>query len=151
MRNRLRKKKKSESRVLPVARLGGSFEFTDDKIRIGLESYPVPKRLISKAELTMVLALNMYYDDIQKKFVPLSAVDISTVRNEGRYYTAEPPLLITNQFAPMRINNAQKLIVVDELAEFYLTAINSSNAAIQGQTDKLQFDGSNNLKCVYAL
>lgn len=144
-RTRKRVKQKAVSAILPVARLGAEFEFTDERLKISLESFPVPKRLISKASLDMVLALNMYYDDIQKKFVPLSAVDISTVRNDARYYTAAPPLLIVNQYAPMRITNAQELMVSDAVAIAYLTAINASNTAIEANTDKFDFNGSNRL------
>ncbi len=148
---RKRIKEKSLAPILPIARLGAEFEWTDDKIKVGLESFPVPKRLISKAELSMVLALNMYYDDIQQKFVPLSAVDISTVRSEGRYYTSPPDLLTVDQYAAMRIDNNQYLLTRDILSLAELVLIKASNAAIQVQTDKLQFDGSNNLKCIYAL
>ncbi|MFX0024433.1 MAG: hypothetical protein ACFE9S_19095 [Candidatus Hermodarchaeota archaeon] len=132
-----RERAEVEQKGIPSAVFGEEFEWTDEKLKIALSSYPDFKRLKSEAVLKMMLALNMYWDDVTKKWEVMSSTEIATVRNQARYYSAPPAALTTDQWANMRIDNNQRLIVVDEGA---LTVLN-----------KLQFDGSNNLKCKYAL
>lgn len=131
---------------IPVAILGEPFEWTDSKLKIALESYSGFKRLAGDARLSMVLSLGMYYDDVLKKWLPLSSAAIATVQTQARYYTATPPALTINGFYDLRMSNAQELLVKDDIARSYLFSIAGSNAAIQVQTDKFNFAGTGDLE-----
>ena len=59
---------------------------------------------------------------------------------KGRYYAVAPDDLTLLSDNPLRSTKNQELMVNDALNKVNLDAI-------KVQTDKLQFDGSNNLKC----
>lgn len=112
-RKRITKRDEAVKEGIPVAKLGAEFEWIDEKLKVGLEAYPTFKRPLGKAEISMMLALNMYYDDITEKWKVMDSIDISTVKNLARYYLSAPPALTTDQFAYMRLDKNQRLEVKD--------------------------------------
>lgn len=115
----IRRKRKANAPVkkgIDVSKLGAPFEWTDERLKVALESWPSPKRLLGKAELNMCLSLGLYFDDITETWKPLSAIDISTVRNQGRFYLSPPADLTVDEWTAMRIDEKQRLITNDVAA-----------------------------------
>ena len=122
-RKRKRVRDKALKEGIPVAKLGAEFEWIDERLKVGLEAYPTFKRPLGKAEMAMVLSLGLYYNDITKKWEPLSAIDISTVRNQARFYSVNPPDLTTDVYDNMRIDKNQNLLCNDVILDKIMSGI----------------------------
>lgn len=116
-RKRLTKRSEPKAKGIPVAKLGAEFEWIDSRLKIGLEAYPTLKRPICNSRMDIAIALQMYYDQVSGKWQPLEAIDIAAVNNYARYYASVPPELTVDQFAAMKIDSNQRLVVNDEVRD----------------------------------
>ena len=89
-RERKRERKEVIEPGIPIAKPGDEVIWNDPKLKTSFISNPFISRLKGSATLDQMLAYNLYFDDITQKWKPLSDLAISTVKNLGRYYTADP-------------------------------------------------------------
>lgn len=150
-KKRERKRAEITEKGIPVAEVDDDVIWDDLKLRVPFTSKPFISRLRGKARLDMVLSYGLYFNELTKKWTPLTAASIGEALCKARYYPTAPSDLTELSDNPLMMDNKHQLRIYDTLAHVELSFIKTSNDAIQAQTDKLQFDGSNNLKCVYAL
>lgn len=153
-RKRKTKRDKAVKEGIPVAKLGAEFEWIDDKLKVGLEAYPTFKRPLGKAEINMMLALNMYYDDITKKWKVMDSLDISTVKNLARFYLSDPPALTTDVFEYMRIDKNHRLECVDNILDIAMRPIVLQHSVVPNETsiqiiESVDYPFDNLTVCIY--
>lgn len=148
-----RKRKRADivSKGIPIAELGASVIWDDPKLKVPFTSHPFISRMLGNAQLNMVLSYGLYYNELTQKWTPITATTMTEALSKARYYPTPPDALTELSDNPMRSTDSQELMVNDTDLLAKLELVRIINNAIKTQTDKLQFDGSNNLKCVYAL
>jgi len=112
-RERKRERKEIIERGIPIAEPGAEIVWNDPKLKTSFISKPFVSRLKGRAFLEQMLAYNLYYDDLTKKWKPLSDITISTVKNLGRYYTADPEVPIVQSDLNLRITEKHELRTKD--------------------------------------
>jgi len=112
-RKRKRERDVPIEKGLPIAKAGQEVIWIDPKLKVPFVSNPFITRLKGKATLDMMLAYNLYFDDLTQKWKPLSDITISTVKNLGRFYTADPDTPIEQSDLPMRITDKHELRTKD--------------------------------------
>jgi len=116
--------KEPKEKGIPVAEIGAEIIWNDDKLKVPFISNPFITRLKGNATLGQVLAYNLYYDDLKKKWQVLSDITISTVKNLARYYTDDPDAPTEQSDLPLRITNKHELHTKDtDLATLIQTLI----------------------------
>ncbi len=133
-RERKRKAKESIEKGIPIAEPGAEIIFNDPVLKSPFISNPFMSRLKGRAFLEQMLAYNLYFDDLTKKWKPLSDITISTVKNLGRYYPTNPtpPSILSD--LPMRINAEQHLMVQDQNVYITVAGISSKLDNIYTET-----------------
>jgi len=124
-RKRKRKADEPIEKGIPIALPGAEVVWNDPKLKIPFVSNPFISRLKGKAVLDMMLAFNLYYDDLKQKWQPLSDITISTVKNLGRYYTDDPEAPTEQSDLPLRIDNKHALHTFDSYLGGKLTDTNT--------------------------
>jgi len=123
-RKRKRLAKELKEKGIPVAEAGQEVVWNDAFLKVPFISNPFITRLKGRAELNQALAYNLYFDDLEKKWKPLSDITISTVKNLGRYYTGDPTPPEVQSDLHMRITNKHELRTKDtDLATLIQTLI----------------------------
>lgn len=195
MEKRERKRIEPIKKGIPIASIGADVIWDDEKLRVPFSSNPFISRMKGKAELQMALSFGLYYNELTKKWSPITSTTMTEALIKARYYPTPPDpltelsdnklrtndeqeLMVVNKDVPLAVSDlafdvsdnlkvvnkdvplkvsdlafleTTKLSVKDASAVSALDAIKLNQDAIKLQTDKLQFDLSNNLKCFYAL
>jgi len=144
MTERERERDKIKKKGIPIAEIGADVIWDDEKLKVPFTSNPFISRMKGSAILNMALSFGLYYNELTKKWMPITSSAMTAEALKSRYYPTPPDALSELSDNPLRSNDSQHLLVNDVLNKVNLDAIKL-------QTDKLQFDGSNNLKCFYAL
>ncbi len=109
LRERKRERKEIAELGIPIAKPGDEVVWNDPKLKTSFISNPFISRLKGRATLEQTLAYNLYFDDLTKKWKPLSDLTISTVKNLGRYYTADPEAPVVQSDLYMRLTAKHEL------------------------------------------
>ena len=112
-RERKRVRKEIAEKGIPIAEAGAEVIWNDPKLKTSFISNPFISRLKGHATLEQMLAYNLYYDDLTKKWKPLSDITISTVKNLARFYTADPEPPEVQSDLPLRITDKHELRTID--------------------------------------
>lgn len=147
-RERKRERDEPKDKGVPVAPVGSDVIWDDLKLRVPFSSNPFITRMKGSAVLNMSLSFGLYYNELTKRWAPLTSATISEALIKARYYAVNPDALTLLSDNPLRTTNIQELMVKDTDLETKLELVRVIENAIKLQTDKLQFDGSNNLKCI---
>lgn len=126
-RKRERERKEIAEKGIPIAEPGAEVIWNDPKLKTSFISNPFISRLKGRATLEQTLAYNLYFDDLTKKWKPLSDLTISTVKNLGRFYTADPEAPVVQSDLHLRISNKHELrtkdldlaVLIQQLIDMY--------------------------------
>jgi len=144
MSERERKRDEIKKKGIPIAEIGADVIWDDPKLKVPFTSYPFISRMKGSAILNMAISFGLYYNELAKKWMPITSATMTESLIKARYYPEAPDGLTELSDNPLIMSNDYKLLVSD-------SGVRANTLAIKVQTDKLQFDGSNNLKCIYAL
>lgn len=144
MEKRKRERDEPVTKGISVAEIGGDVIWDDSKLKVPFTSNPFISRMKGSAILNMAISFGLYYNELAQKWMPITSATMTESLVKSRYYPTAPDVLTELSDNPMRSNESQHLLINDVLSKVVLDAIKL-------QTDKLTFDGSNNLKCVYGL
>lgn len=172
-RERKRIRDKPKKKGIPLADIGSDVIWDDPKLKVPFSSNPYISRMKGSAVLNMALSFGLYYNELTGKWSPITSATMTESLIKARYYASTPDVLTELSDNPLRSTNSQELMVKDTVLENILnklkylettklsvkddslntliTTIDTVLDAVKVQTDKLQFDVSNNLKCFYNL
>ena len=107
MNERERERDEPIKKGVPLADIGGDVIWDDPKLRVPFSSNPFISRMKGSAVLNMALSFGLYYNELTKKWAPITSATMTESLIKGRYYAVAPDPLTLLSDNPLRSNNNQ--------------------------------------------
>ena len=161
MSERERERDKIKKKGIPIAEIGADVIWDDPKLKVPFTSNPFISRMKGSAILNMAISFGLYYNELAKKWMPITSATMTESMVKSRFYPEAPDgltelsdnpmrsdanqnLMVVNKDVPLLVSDltfldTTKLSVKDIDLETKLELVRLSNNSIKNQTDKLDF------------